>query len=161
MRPMPVDLHPVDRLGVLQRAPVGHPVPMDVHGSGQTGRVLDERVRRSHQDDHRRQLGRLVERGEPLNHAGVASAERGHRPIAPVLRRRPGDDIDTVDPVVAVRRERPIGIATAPHVDPDGDVTAVGERVGPGAGPFSATSVRGPHHHRGRRQLVGEDEVGG
>jgi len=131
MGPMAVDLHPVNGFGVLQRATVGHPIPVDVHRSRDTGRVLDERVRGGDQHDHRRQLRRLMQRREPLDHAGVTPTESGDRPVAPILRGRPGDDVNTVDPVVAIRREVSVGVAAASHIDPDSDITAFGERISP------------------------------
>ena len=52
-RPVPVDLHPVDGAPCTAGPAVGHPVPVHVHRPGHAGRVLDERIGRGDEHDHR------------------------------------------------------------------------------------------------------------
>ena len=111
-RAVPVDRHPVDRLGVLQGASVGHPVPMDVHRTRQAGRVLHERV----DGVTRTIIAASTGAGAAPSATGSApgSFRRRWRPSHRTsLGRGPLDDIDTVDAVVAVGRELPVGVATA------------------------------------------------
>jgi hypothetical protein len=152
-RPVTVNLHPVNGLGVLHGAAVGHPEPVNMHRIGYTRRILDERIRRYHQHDHRLQRRRVVQRGEPLDPARVTSAVRGHRAVTPVLGGSPGDHVDAVQPVVAVGIEHALRVAASAHIDPAGAVPRVDERIGPDGLPVVTASIRSSHDHHRRRQL--------
>ncbi len=160
-RSVPVHGHPVHGVGVLERPPVGHPVPVDVHRPGNARRILDERVRWGHHHDHRRQRRRVMQRRQPLDPARVAASEGGHLPVAPVLGGGPGDHVDAVEAVVAIRVELPLGVPAAAHVDPHGAVPGAGKSVGAGRRALARAPIRGAHHNGRRGAVGGEHEIGG
>ena len=157
--PMAVHLHPVDRLGVLQDAAVGHAIPVDVHRTRNAGRVLHERVRRSDEHDHRGQRWGTVQCREPLDPARITAAVGRDGSRAPFLGGGPLDHVEAVGAVIAVGLELTVRIASPAHIDPDRDVAGPRERVGAGARAFISTAVWRAHHDRGRRTVGGQHEI--
>ena len=161
-RPVPVDLHPVDGARVLRNVAVGHPVPVDVHRPGHAGRVLDERIGRRDEHDHRR--------AAPA--AGAAPSATGSARDSFRRRSRPHRRTTPARPPRRSRRPRRgrrSGTArTAPSESPRPRTStqtaaypALRERVGALGGALSAAPVRGAHHHGRRRPLAGQHEIGG
>src|SRR5262249_26052063 len=101
-----------------------------------------------------------LQRGQPLDAPAIAGAVGGDITGAPVLRRRPGDDLRPVRAVVAVRLEGAVGVPAPAHVHHRAGVPDLGEHRGALGIPLSRLAVRGAYHHGGRGQRPGQRQVG-
>ncbi len=131
-----------------------------MHGGGQPGRPLHERVAGRHHTHHGTQRGRLLKRGQPLDPGAIAAPIGRHVAGAPVLRRHPRDDVGPVLAVVAVRLERAVGVAAATDIGMDRYVARLGEGGVAPRLPLARLAVRRADHHRQCGQRCGQGQVG-
>ena len=99
-----------------------------MHWPLRSGGRFNERVGRRDEGNHRDEVRRLVQRGEPLNATEIRTAQRADFAIAPALRRDPFDGIVAVAAIVAIGREHAVRITAPAHVHPHDGVAVLRER---------------------------------
>ena len=126
-RQVAMDLVPGDGIEVLEHVAGCEVVPGDVHRNRHAGGPLDEGVGGSDHGDHRGQVRRLLDGGQPLVLAGIRPAHRGDLAGRPGLGAAPFDGVVAVAALVAVGHEGAARIAPAAHVGDDEDIAPGGE----------------------------------
>src|SRR5690606_31305998 len=120
---------------------------------GQARRPFHKGVRGGDDADHRLQVGRLVQGGQPLYPGQVRRPHGADGAAAPGLGRHPLDAVVSVAPLVPIGNEFPVGIAPATDVHVHDGVTVGGEKTGRGLNLIAGLAVGGPDQDGRNRRL--------